>query len=159
MRFKRFLETYQDRIAIWIGLILVLVLGVLFSSCSCNYHLAKARAKCPTAFSSDTITVRDTLKTIEAKVDTVFQSKQGDTVYIDRDHIKIKYVKKGGDTVFIDGKCPPQYIPYIKKVYITKTVYEFDGWLWVRKNIWTIFWILIALVVIRQAIQYFRLTR
>jgi len=39
------------------------------------------------------------------KYDSIFTSRQGDTVYLEKERLKIKYVRLPGDSVYIEGKC------------------------------------------------------
>src|SRR5690606_38498493 len=51
--------------------------------------------------------------------DTVFESKQGDTVLIEKDRLKIQYVNLPGDSVYIYGESKADTI--IKEVPVTVT--------------------------------------
>jgi hypothetical protein len=39
------------------------------------------------------------------KYDSIFTSRQGDTIFIEKERMKIKYVRLPGDSVYIEGKC------------------------------------------------------
>jgi hypothetical protein len=39
------------------------------------------------------------------KYDSIFTSRQGDTIFIEKERLKIKYVSLPGDSVYIEGKC------------------------------------------------------
>jgi hypothetical protein len=41
----------------------------------------------------------------QVRTDTIFKSSVGDTVVIQKERLKIKYVRLRGDSVFIEGKC------------------------------------------------------
>ena len=41
----------------------------------------------------------------QVRTDTIFVTTEGDTVYIEKDRLKIKFVDLPGDSVFIEGKC------------------------------------------------------
>lgn len=159
LRLIVFLEKYQDRIAILVGLICVLFLASLFASCSCNYHLRKAANKCPNLRIQDTITVHDTLRLPEVSHDTTFYSQPGDTVYVTKDRLKYRYINLGNNQHSITAKCDTVFVPRVIKVPYVKTVYKFDGWLFIRKNINKILWSLILIVLIITGIRYFILTK
>lgn len=103
-----------------------LIIPILFliSSCSCNYHLKRAEAKCGTRKIIDTLLVHDTLLINSVQLDTLFTPIQGDTVYLTKDRLSIKYVKLAGDKVFIEGKCDTIKIDRLIKVPCTTTILE-----------------------------------
>jgi hypothetical protein len=41
----------------------------------------------------------------QVRTDTIFTSSVGDTVVVQKERLKIKYVRLRGDSVFIEGKC------------------------------------------------------
>ena len=53
------------------------------------------------------------------KYDSIFTSRQGDTVYLEKERLKIKYVRLPGDSVYIEGKCDS--VTVIKEVPISLT--------------------------------------
>lgn len=60
----------------------------------------------------------------EVKTDTVFKEKQvGDTVTIEKEKLKIKYVKLPGDSVYIEGECEADTIK-INVPIATNTKFE-----------------------------------
>ena len=73
----------------------------------------------------------------QVKTDTVFESKQGDTVLIEKERLKIKYVNLPKDSVYIYGECEAdtviQKVPYTvtKKISAGYTKWEFFGTLFV----------------------------
>jgi len=103
-----------------------LIIPILFliSSCTCNYHLKRAEAKCGTRKIVDTLLVHDTLLINSVQLDTLFTPIQGDTVYLTKDRLKIKYVKLAGDSVFITGKCDSIISIREIKVPCTTTILE-----------------------------------
>jgi hypothetical protein len=87
----------------------MILLGCI--SCQSNYHLKRARYHIAMAQAKGSQFHSDTLfKTIEIPIpeihkDTIFKSGVGDTVVIEKDKLKIVYVKLKGDSVFIEGEC------------------------------------------------------
>ncbi len=53
------------------------------------------------------------------RVDSIFTAKPGDTVYMEKDRLKIKYIRLAGDSVYIEGKCDS--VTVIKEVPISVT--------------------------------------
>jgi hypothetical protein len=53
------------------------------------------------------------------KYDSIFTSRQGDTIFIEKERLKIKYVRLPGDSVYIEGKCDS--VTVIKEVPISVT--------------------------------------
>lgn len=97
-------------------LLLNLILILLLNSCSCEWHLKKLESKCG-KFTSDTLTVHDTLVTTEVKKDTVFKYFQRDTVIIREGKLTMKYFYNRHDsTVFQWGKCASDTI--IKEIKV-----------------------------------------
>lgn len=58
----------------------------------------------------------------QVRVDSIFTSRVGDTVYLEKDRLKIKYLKLPGDSVFIEGKCDSLTIIKEVPISVTKTV-------------------------------------
>lgn len=108
-----------------------LVFLILLQSCSCNYYLRKAGSKCGGRVVTDTLVVRDTVRVSSVVKDTVFSSGVGDTVYIEKDRLKIKYVRLGGDSVYVWGKCDTLKIPVEVRVPYEKVVMKTgNNWWW-----------------------------
>jgi len=55
----------------------------------------------------------------QVRVDSIFTTKQGDTVLIENERLKITYVRLPGDSVYIEGKCDS--LTVIKEVPVTVT--------------------------------------
>lgn len=111
---------------------LLLPILLLLSSCSCNWHLSKLEQKCG-KFKTDTLTVHDTLVTLEVRKDTVFKYFQRDTVIVREGKLTMKYFYRQHDsTVYLQGKCDPDTVireirvPYEKA---SVTVDYFPKWL------------------------------
>lgn len=105
-----------------------LLLIVILSSCSSNYHLRRAKYHEKLAVAKGAEIDLDTLwRTIEipvpeVKTDTVFESEEGDTVVIQKDRLSIKYVNLPGEKVYIEGKCEADTIRENIYYRITKTI-------------------------------------
>jgi len=54
---------------------------------------------------ADTIYKRIPIYIDSVVVDSIFVTTEGDTVYLEKERIKIKFVDLPGDSVYIEGKC------------------------------------------------------
>jgi hypothetical protein len=94
--------------------ILIAILYCLICSC---YTKNQAIDKfCSKDTASVMVTIHDTIITDSIRIDTVF-NETVDSVYITKDRLEIRYVKKFGK-VYIEGKCKGDTIYYEKKVLI-----------------------------------------
>lgn len=103
----------------------------LLSGCSAHWHLKKAIQKGGKVV-SDTVYVEREVITPEVTTDTVFHSVAGDTVRIEKERLKIKYVRLPGDSVYVEGKCESDTIrisvPTYIKTEITAPPCKWNGW-------------------------------
>lgn len=89
----------------------IILFALLFVRCSPAAKLRRAEKLITKAEQAGLQWHVDTVhSTIEIPVpeivkDTIFQTKPGDTVYIHKDRLSVKYVRLKGDSVFIEGKC------------------------------------------------------
>lgn len=83
----------------------------------CNRKLERVVKKCPELLIQDTIIVKiDTTIIIdEVKKDSNFTAFIGDTIYIDKEKLEIKFIRLKSDSFFIEGKCKGDTI-YIDKI-------------------------------------------
>jgi len=91
-----------------------LILILLLSSCYTKQNAINKFCKNDTI--QTTITVHDTIIVDSIQVDTIF-SDTIDSVFITKDKIEIRYVKKFGK-IYIEGKCKGDTIYYEKKVIV-----------------------------------------
>lgn len=96
----------------------LLLVVVLFASCSAQHHLRKAIAKDPTILTQGVVIeqVTDTIEVVteELRVDTIHEwSVDTVTTYVDRVRIRTK-VDTVQRMVFVDVICPADtvYVPY-----------------------------------------------
>jgi hypothetical protein len=123
------------------------LLIILLSSCGPTFYLKKAERALKKAEQlgaqtrTDTIYKERLVFVDSIRVDSIFTSKVGDTVYISKDRLKIKFVHLKGDSVFIEGKCEADTVKIQVPVSVTKEIKSGLG-------IWTVIqWSLIALIV------------
>jgi hypothetical protein len=106
----------------------ILVVALFLSGCGPSYHLNRSKYHERMAIakganvSRDTIFIEKVVTVPEVKTDTVFSSSEGDTVYISKDRLKLKYVNLPGDSVFIEGKCESDTVKIEVPVTITKEI-------------------------------------
>lgn len=94
---------------------LICIFALVLSSCSfegkmekklrkAERKIEKLTIKYPQLLQKDTLYDTVRIVTKEVKIDTSFIDIPGDTTYVYRDKLRIKYVKVG-DTVHIQGEC------------------------------------------------------
>jgi hypothetical protein len=66
-------------------------------------HIDKAKKLDPSISITRVDTVEKVVVRPESRVDSIFTSIPGDTVVIENERVKIKYVKLKGDTVYVEG--------------------------------------------------------
>jgi len=126
----------------------ILTLLFLLSGCSANWHLKRSERHKLIAIQKGALIQHDTVWTEKEVItkliekDTVFTSLQGDTVYIQKEHLKIKYVKIPGDSVFIEGACVPDTLKILVPTTVTEVVHAEKNWM----NRWII-WLLIGFAI------------
>lgn len=113
-----------------------LLIIILFSSCTAQWHLKKAIKKDPSIVKVDTLTVIDTVQFIteRVQVDSVFKLTT-DTVVIRKDNLTIKHYYSR-DSIFIWGECASDTIykvrevkvPYQQLIYKERST---PNWLWI----------------------------
>lgn len=113
-------------------LILALCALILLGGCSSSFkaqrHLRKAKAHILKAealgavWHTDTIYKQIQVVVPEIKKDTIFKAVLGDTVTIEKERLKIKYVRLAGDSVFIEGTCKADTVYKEVPVVINKSI-------------------------------------
>ena len=86
------------------------------------------------------------------KYDSIFTSRQGDTVYLEKERLKIKYVRLPGDSVYIEGKCDSVTVIKEVPISVTKEIKTGLGVLTVVQ--WSILALLIGAVLARIFWKY-----
>ena len=92
--------------------ILIAILYCLICSCYTKHRAIEKFCNQDTA--SVIVTIRDTIRYETIRTDTIFNDTV-DSVYITKDRLEIRYIKKFGK-VYIQGKCKGDTIYYEKKV-------------------------------------------
>lgn len=144
------------------GLLIALIL--ILSSCSLEHRMEKKFRRAERKIEKLTIrypqllkkdTINDTIKitTQEVKVDTIFNSTDGDTITLYKDKIRIKYVRQG-DTVYLSGECKADTIYQVVSVPCEQIVVRKQTILEkIEKHSKRIIWFLIILAIIYIAIR------
>jgi len=120
----------------------------LLSACGPVWHLKRSERhklkalQLGAVIKTDTVFTEKTIITKEVKKDTVFKDVAGDTVYINKDNIKIKYVRIPGDSVFIAVKAEQDTIRIEVPVTVTEVVHAEKPWM----NRWWI-WLLVGFAI------------
>ena len=102
-----------------------LIIMLLLTSCSAQWHLKKAVHKDPTILEKDTLVVTDTVVSPPVAITDTVIMKQHDTITLIKDRLMVNIVKVN-DTITIDAICDSDTIisivevPYDKIVYVEK---------------------------------------
>jgi len=108
-----------------------LILIILLTSCvsnKINRKLKRAERLTNEAIAlgakiqSDTIYSERLVFVDSIRVDSIFTAKVGDTVYLTKDRLKVKYVRLPGDSVFIEGKCEADTIKIEVPISVNKEI-------------------------------------
>lgn len=119
-----------------------ILISVLLTSCGPTAKLrraqrliAKAEAQGAT-WKIDTVFRDRDIFVKEVKTDTVFESVQGDTVRIEKERLKIKYVNLPGEKVYIEGECEADTIRIQEIVTVNRTIKAGKGfWYYLWRGI------------------------
>jgi hypothetical protein len=131
----------------------------MFAGCGATYHKNRAIHHYNKAKDLDsTFALMDTFKTTvpvvvpEVRVDTLMEFREGDTVYIEKERLKIKIINFPGERIEVEGECETDTIyqevmvPY--EVLVREESYRslVKRWLGINE---LIFWVLhIGLILI-----------
>ena len=102
-----------------------LIIMLLLTSCSAQWHLKKAVHKDPTILEKDTLVVTDTVVSPPVAITDTVIMRQHDTITLVKDRLRVNIVKVN-DTITIDAICDSDTIisivevPYDKIVYVEK---------------------------------------
>ena len=142
------------------GIFYVLLTVLLFNSCSVEQRMEnkfrraerkieKLTIKYPKLLNKDTL--RDTFNIISDRIeyDTSFVDIPGDTTYLYKDRLRIKYVRVG-DTVYIQGECRSDTIIHTVEIPFEKVVVREEGILDQMKRHLKryLFWIILILSLV-----------
>lgn len=121
-----------------ITLIIFLLLILMLMSCSstwrasrhlriANKHILKAEAF-GAVWSADTVYKVVDVVVPQVKIDTLIQTVQGDTVFIDKERLSLKFIRLPGDSIFIEAECKADTIYKEIPVTVNRQIYTPDKW-------------------------------
>lgn len=90
--------------------------------------LIKQAEQLGSKWSQDTVYKEIPFIVDSVRVDSVFVAKQGDTVVIEKERLKLRYVKLPGDSVFIEAECKADTVYKSVPVSVTKTIEAKINW-------------------------------
>ena len=136
----------------WFLLIISLVTLVIFmNSCSCDYHLSRAKKKCLNTYLSDTVRIHDTIYVKGDKMDTTFYYVQKDTVIVQEGRLVMKYFYNTHDsTVYLKGQCLPDTVFYEKQIITNNLELKADPLVKYRYWIIGLFLVLLIFAILRK---------
>ena len=116
---------------------LIFILVIVLSSCSfegkmekklrkAERKIEKLTIKYPQLLQKDTLYDTISIITKEIKMDTSFIDVPGDTAFIYKDKLKIKYVRVN-DSVYIEGKCESDTVTQFIKIPFERIVVKEQG--------------------------------
>jgi hypothetical protein len=126
-------------------IIIILLSSLILSGCGASWHLKRAEHHQKKAIAHGAVITLDTVfidKAVfieEVKRDSIFFSLPGDTIRIEKDRLRVTYVRLPGDSVYIEGKCLPDTVKVSVPVTITNTIQAESKIKW--------WWLLIASAV------------
>lgn len=100
-----------------IGILLLLAM----CSCSASWHLNQAIKK-GSKITTDTVRIETETIIPRIEKDTVFLSQIGDTVILEKERLKIKYVRLPGDTVYLSGEVQADTVIKVVEIPCDKTI-------------------------------------
>ena len=133
------------------------IIILLIISCSPQRRFDRLIKKHPELLTKDTLIVKDTIRdTIrinvpEVRVDTVVEYKElFDTIYLEKEQLKVKVWMDREKKVYIQGKCDTVYIvkPYEKIVERKIPIRYYERTPWYKKVLNVVVGILLSLLLV-----------
>jgi len=132
-------------------LICLIILAIVATSCSCDYHLSRAKKKCLNTFLSDTVRIQDTIYVKGDNMDTTFYYVQKDTVIVHEGKLVMKYFYNTHDsTVFLKGQCLPDTVFYEKQIISNSLELKSDPLVKYRWWIIGLFAVMLLIAILRK---------
>ena len=134
-----------------------IIILLVICSCSPQRRFDRLIRKHPELLTKDTLIVKDTIRdTIritvpEVQVDTVVEYQTlYDTIFLEKDHLKVKVWMDREKKVYIQGKCDTVYIvkPYEKIVERKIPIMYYEKTPWYKKLLNNVIGILLSLLVV-----------
>lgn len=132
---------------------LLFVLLMVLAACSPQVRFTKLVNKYPYLLTNDTIILHDTIHIFVpgVKIDTVVSYKQlFDTVYLEKDQLKVKVYVDRYNKVYIAGECDTVYVDKIIERKVPVKYYEKKKGFWAEASQYLriTFWILVIAAII-----------
>jgi hypothetical protein len=111
-----------------------LLILLILCSCSANSKLRRAERLIKQAEASglqwrvDTVYTEIPVIIDSIRVDSIFVAQVGDTVVIEKERLKLRYVRLPGDSVYIEAECKADTIFQKVPVTVTKTIQAKTNW-------------------------------
>lgn len=105
----------------------LLIVLILLASCAPQKRFNRLVTKYPHLLTTDTVTITDTIRVYvpEVSIDTIIEEHQlFDTVYLEKEQLKVKVWMTKDRKVYIQGKCDTVYIDKIITRKIPVKYYE-----------------------------------
>lgn len=100
-----------------------IIISVILSSCSAQWHLNKAVKKDPAILQKDTIIAVDTIVTPPVALTDTVVLKEMDTIIVEKERLKVK-ISRRFDTIRVDAICEADTIISIVEVPVDKIIYK-----------------------------------
>ncbi len=126
-----------------------IAIAIVISSCSPKARFTRLIDKHPYLLTTDTVTVHDTVEVIVPKVqvDTVVEfSELHDTVFLEKEQLKVKVYIDREKKVYIEGRCDTLTIEKIIERKIPIKYYERNPWY--KRLLSIVLFILLTLLVV-----------
>lgn len=106
---------------------------IFATSCSPSHYLRKAKRAIKEAEArgivvDDTVTVEKEIYIDSVQIDTVVQVLPNDTVYLEKERLKVKVIKLPGDTLKIFAECAADTVKIEIPVEINREISAGFGW-------------------------------
>lgn len=111
-----------------------LLIILILCSCGANNKLRRAERLIKEAeasglkWSIDTVYKEIPVVINSVRVDSIFVAQVGDTVVIEKDRLKLKYVRLPGDSIFIEAECKADTVYKRVPVTVTKEIHAKTNW-------------------------------
>jgi len=134
-----------------------IIILIIIYSCSPQRRFDRLIKRNPWLLTKDTLYVKDTIRdTIrinvpEVRVDTVVEYKElFDTIYLEKEQLKVKVWMDREKKVYIQGKCDTVYIvkPYEKIVERKIPIRYYERTPWYKKVLNVVIGILLSLLLV-----------
>jgi len=100
-----------------------IIISVILSSCSAQWHLSKAVKKDPAILQKDTIIAVDTIVTPPVALTDTVVLRETDTIVVEKERLRVK-ISRRFDTIRVDATCESDTIISIVEVPVDKIIYQ-----------------------------------